>query len=169
MRRFILIAAFAGLVSITLYLIVERSIAAHLPLSVCLLQLLQWDASNAYGDAAFTGGWTIALAGLLMDSVVSLVWASVFAWLYVSVAAVRHRTILFGLLFGAVVMGVMIFLIVPLGRAHAALHAPAQLFNTLVAHTVFFGLPVALAIRYGARTALPTIGSSLTSSPKSTG
>lgn len=136
-------ASAAGLVAITIYLVVERSIATGLSLVVCTEQLLQWDASNAYGIAAFSGGWGLAGIGLLMDAVVSTCWAVLFALLYLSIPQIRRNVVLCGLLYGAAVMCVMIYLIVPIGHARQAPHTLASTINTLVAHSVFFGLPLA--------------------------
>jgi hypothetical protein len=142
-----IIAAIAGLIAITIYLVIERAVAEHLSPALCLQQLLQWDASNAYGAKAFDGGWPMALGGLAMDCVVALCWALVFTGLYVSFAAVRQNVAISGLVFGAIVMGVMIFGIVPLGHAVQLQRTPAHVVNVLVAHTIFFGLPVALAVQ----------------------
>lgn len=145
--RAVLAAGLAGNLAITIYLVVTRSLTVHLPASVSLQQLMQWDASNAFGAAAFNGGWPIAGMGFLMDEIVSTCWAIAFALIYLRSGWVRRQSVLAGLLFGIPVMVIMLFLIVPMGHAQAALHTPAQLSNVLIAHTVFFGLPVALVIR----------------------
>jgi len=139
--------AIAGLVAITIYLVVERAVANGLPVMQCLLQLLQWDASNAYGAAAFSGGWTTASIGLAMDFAVSLAWGIVFTVLYNGVPPVRRNVVVAGLVFGAGVMAVMIFAIVPIGYAPQMHKTPSNLLNVLTAHTVFFGLPVALTVQ----------------------
>lgn len=137
----------AGLIAITIYLVVERAVAEHLPIALCLRQLLQWDASNAFGVAAFAGGWRMALIGLGMDFVVSLVWALVFTALYLGAVGIRRNLVLAGLTFGAVVMVVMLYAVVPIGHAIRMESTPAHILNVLVAHTVFFGLPLALTVR----------------------
>ena len=86
-------AAIVGLVAITVYLVVERAVANRLPVVLCLQQLLQWDASNAYGPRAFSGGWPTALVGLAMDFVVSLAWAAVFTVLYWKIPTVRRDVV----------------------------------------------------------------------------
>lgn len=139
-------AAIVGLIAITIYLVIERAVANGLPPMQCLLQLLQWDASNGYGATAFSGGWSTALIGLGMDFLVSLAWGIVFVVLYNGVPAVRRNIVVSGLLFGAGVMVVMIFAIVPIGYAPQMHKTPSNLLNVLVAHTVFFGLPVALTV-----------------------
>jgi uncharacterized membrane protein YagU involved in acid resistance len=146
MVKAVVFGAAAGLVAITVYLSLMLAIQTHAPPTITLLRLLQWDASNAYGASAFGGGWPMAILGFAMDIVVSLCWASAFCVLYARVEQVRRAPALFGLVFGAVVMFVMLFLIVPLGHAQQASHKLVPLLNTLVAHTVFFGLPLALVI-----------------------
>jgi hypothetical protein len=136
-----------GLIAITVYLVLERSLTAHLPALTCLMQLLQWDASNAYGPAAFRGGWTMALIGLGMDLVASQFWAVVFTAIYVSTPIVRRHVVVSGLCFGAVVMVVMIFGAVPIGHAAEMRMTPQNLLNVFIAHAVFFGLPLALTVR----------------------
>jgi hypothetical protein len=139
-------AAIVGLAAITLYLVVERSVAERLPMGTCLLQLLQWDASNAYGPAAFGGGWPVAFVGLGMDFVVSLCWAAVFAVLYDASPFVRQNVVLAGLIFGAIVMVTMIYGVVPLGHATPMRSTASHVLNVLVAHTIFFGVPLGLTV-----------------------
>lgn len=146
-RQAVFLASACGLVAITLYIVVERSIATGISLATGTEQLLQWDAANAFGVGAFSGGWSMAGAGLLMDAVVSACWAAVFAALYVNVALVRRYLVPSGIVYGALVMCVMIFAVVPIGHAPQPPRTLVSIGNTLVAHTLFFGLPVALAIR----------------------
>ncbi len=136
-------ASAAGLVAITVYLVVERSIATGISVVVATEQLLQWDASNGYGRAAFFGGWSLATIGLLMDAVVSTCWAALFVLLYIAVPQIRRNLTLYGLLFGALVMCMMIYIVVPIGHATPAPRTLASTINVLIAHTVFFGLPLA--------------------------
>lgn len=139
-------AAIAGLAAITAYLVVERAIADQLSIMLCLRQLLQWDASNAYGPPAFVGGWPTAGVGLAMDFVVSLVWAALFTVLYGALPTVRRYIVPASILFGAVVMVVMLYAIVPIGHATRTQSTPSHVANVLVAHTIFFGLPLAMTV-----------------------
>jgi hypothetical protein len=139
-------AAVVGLITITIYLVLERAVAERLSVVLGLQQLLQWDASNGYGPAAFRGGWPMAFIGLAMDFVVSLAWAVAFTALYAAAPAVRRNVVLTGLVFGAVVMVVMIYAIVPTGHATRMHSTVSHVINVLVAHTIFFGLPLALTV-----------------------
>ncbi len=144
----IILAAITGNVVITLYLIVQRSIADHLSLATCLLQLSQWDASNGYGPAAFSGGWAMAGIGQLMDIVVSLCWATLFTFFWVRYPALRRNTWAWGLAYGVVVMIVMLYVLVPIGHATPMRSSISNVIRVLVAHTVFFGLPLALVVAW---------------------
>jgi hypothetical protein len=143
----VLAASAVGLVTITVYLVVARAVLTGTPVVTGLEQLLQWDASNAYGDAAYSGGWTLAVIGLLMDAVVSTCWAAVFVILYLNVPIVARYPLLAGLLFGAAVMCIMIYLVVPIGHARQGPRTLVPTINTLIAHSVFFGLPLALTVQ----------------------
>jgi uncharacterized membrane protein YagU involved in acid resistance len=151
MMRFLLARTVAGaavaLMTITIYLVVERAVAARLPLDVCLEQHLQWDASNAYGPGAFGGGWSMAGIGLLMDIPVALGWSFAYTAAALRWPALSRRPLLSGLAFGAIVMLTMHYAVVPLGHADRGADTPIALLNVLVAHTLFFGLPLALVIR----------------------
>lgn len=52
-----------------------------------------------------------------------------------------------GLAFGAIVWFLMFFVVVPIGKAQHPSLAVAALLNAIVAHTLFFGLSVALVVR----------------------
>ncbi|HEY5094206.1 MAG TPA: hypothetical protein VII69_03710 [Candidatus Eremiobacteraceae bacterium] len=90
------------------------------------LRLFQWDASNLLGKDAYAGGFGSVGIGLALDLLVSLVW---------------------GAAFGVVVMIVMLWVLVPLGRATHGGMTISNFFTVLVGHTLFFGIPVALTAR----------------------
>jgi hypothetical protein len=145
--RAAVIASLVGGVVVTVYLVASRFVLAHNAPLDGLLVIMQWDASNQFGDAAYQGGWGMAGMGWLMDCVVSLVWAFVFAYIYIRAPLVRRHALASGLLFGVFVMIVMIYCVVPLGHARRAPNTLMFIVNTGLAHTVFFGLPVAWTVR----------------------
>jgi hypothetical protein len=140
--RAAVLAGLAGNVTISVYL----GIALPLLFHRAPVLLFQWDASNIVGSSAYDGGIGSALLGFFFDCIVSICWAAIFAAVYQTVAPVRRWIALSGLLFGVVVMLVMIDIVVPLGRAQQGAQTGLALLNTLVAHTAFFGLPVALIV-----------------------
>jgi uncharacterized membrane protein YagU involved in acid resistance len=122
------------------------------------IQISQWDASNALGVAAFSDGMPAALLGFAMHLCVSLIWAAIFVAVALRFRWVLSHPLVSGVIFGLVVMGVMRYLIVPLGHAHQGAGTPVQLLNQMLAHVVAFGLPVALvvsAVLGGARVRVP--------------
>jgi hypothetical protein len=139
-------AVFAGIVgniAISIYL----SIALPLFFHAAPILLFQWDDSNIVGASAYQGGWGSAALGLFFDFIVAIAWGACFVIAYQVIPIVRRSIVASGLLFGVIVMLVMFFVVVPIGRAqHPSTHIPA-LLNALVAHTLFFGLPVALVVR----------------------
>jgi hypothetical protein len=140
--RAAVIAGLAGNVAISVYLAITLALFFHTKPEL----LFQWDASNIVGNAAYSGGVGSAALGFLFDCIVSICWAAIFAAVYETFAPVRRMPAASGLLFGLVVMAVMLELVVPLGHARQASQAAPALINTAIAHTVFFGLPVARVI-----------------------
>lgn len=145
--RAAVVASLVGGVAVTVYLVASRMLLAHTPPLAGLMLVMQWDASNQFGDAAYQGGWPMAGVGWLMDCVVSLAWAFLFALVYMKVPIVRRHALASGLIFGAFVMIVMLYGIVPLGHARRAPNTLLFVVNSGLAHTVFFGLPVAWTVR----------------------
>lgn len=140
--RAAVVAGISGNIAISVYLAITLPLFFHTKPEL----LFQWDASNIVGNSAYAGGIGSALLGFLFDCIVSICWAAIFAAVYETFAPVRRMPALSGVVFGLIVMAVMLELVVPLGHAQQASRAAPALLNTAVAHTVFFGLPVALVI-----------------------
>lgn len=108
------------------------------------LLLMQWDASNVLGSTAYDAGWASAALGTVLHFTVSIIWGVLFAAAAVRAGWLLRKPVLSGALLGVVAMGVMRAVI------HAG-HAIVRPFpdlthfaNVLIAHIVFFGIPVAL-------------------------
>ena len=79
--------------------------------------VIQYIASGAIGNAAFTGGLATALLGLLVHFFISLVVAGVFI-LSIDRIPLLRRNIIFGsLLYGIGVFVVMYYVVLPLSAA----------------------------------------------------
>jgi hypothetical protein len=142
-RRAIL-AGLAGAIGIDLYLSVTLPLM-HVANGIVLSQ---WDASNLLGGEAFRGGLSTAAIGLGLHLCVSVVWGIVFAFAFARIAWMRSHAMLAGLIFGAIVMQVMAYAVVPLGHASHPMPSIAGWLNNFVAHTLFFGVPVAWVVAY---------------------
>jgi hypothetical protein len=143
-RRLALVAVVAGLcgaVLIDLYLIVTETFVIR---NATPLLVMQWDASNALGMAAYRGGWETAALGTLMHFAVSIIWGALYVAAAVRVRWFVSHPIAGGVLLGVVAMSVM-RVVIHLGHAIVRPFPNALSFsNILIAHIVFFGIPVAL-------------------------
>ena len=135
-------AAVAGWLAIDVYMA-----AVYLALGSTPLRLFQWDASNALGNAAYSGGWAAGTLGLVLDFIVSFAWAALAVYAMQRLRAVRDHPFAFGIVLGILVMCVMVYGLVPLGHARQAAFTLRSTLIMLVGHTLFFGAPVVLTVR----------------------
>ena len=142
-RRSIL-AGLVGAIGIDAYL----SITLPLMHVANGIGLSQWDASNLLGGEAFRGGLSTAAIGLGLHLCVSIAWGIIFGFAFSRISWVRSHALVSGLIFGAVVMQVMAYVVVPLGHASHPMPSLAVWLNNFVAHTLFFGVPVAYVVAY---------------------
>ena len=112
----------------------------------------QYIASGALGMAAFEGGNTTALLGVLFHLLISLVVAGVFILSANRSPLLRRYAIPGALLYGLGVYIVMNMVVTPLSAA-PPLPAPALpwLFEGLIEHSLTIGLPLGLIVRRNLR------------------
>ena len=140
MLKRIALAGLVGAFLIDLYLVVVH---AYVFADASPVVLFDWDASNAVGMIAFKEGTSIIWLGLLLHLCVSMAWAAIFALAATRLRFLRGNPLLAGTAFGIAVMLVMRFLIVPLGGAPQINATGLALLSNTIAHTAFFGVPVA--------------------------
>jgi hypothetical protein len=136
-----IIAGLAGGVIIDLYLVLTIVVLSH---SATLLGFYQFVASGAIGPSAFADGTAGALIGVAVHLSVSVAWGIGYAYVAFQMPQVRSRPIVSGICFGLMVMVAMQLLEVAANIYH--LPDATALINALIAHTLFFGLPVALIV-----------------------
>jgi hypothetical protein len=104
----------------------------------------QWIASAAVGPAAFTDaayGWL----GLALHFIVSIGWAGGYAYFAQLQPFVNARWAISGLVYGVIVQMFMTLLL--LGAHTFTFPATPNIFlNQLLAHAVFFGVPLAFVV-----------------------
>jgi uncharacterized membrane protein YagU involved in acid resistance len=144
MIRRIFLAGLTGAIAIDLYLALMHAFVFR---DATPVQLFDWDASNAIGTIAFEEGASVVWLGLLLHICVSLAWAGVYALAATRVAYLRSAPVISGIAFGLFVMLFMRFLVVPLGHAPRITLSGAGLLSNAIAHTAFFGIPVAFIAR----------------------
>jgi hypothetical protein len=114
------------------------------------IAIWQFVASALVGGVAFTSTSYAAL-GFIMHFAISIAWALIYAAAAGPLPALVRRPVLGGLLYGVVVMLGMTMLLALKHVGPAGVPDAVTLTKNLVAHTVFFGLPVALTISKGIR------------------
>lgn len=135
-------AGLTGAIAIFLYL----SISLPLFLHIAPINLYMWDASNVLGIPAATHDPIplIILIGQGAHVIVSLVWGFIYVMLARRYPVLLRQPLICGAVFGLFVMLFMRFLVVPLGHAPLTPYTLVGFTNTFIAHTLFFGIPVAL-------------------------
>jgi hypothetical protein len=136
-----IIAGLGGGVAIDLYLIATVVVISH---SATLVEFYQFVASGAIGPAAYHEGSAGALLGLGVHLIVSIAWGIGFAYLAVQTPQLRSRPIVSGIAFGLLVMVAM--QLVEVAANIYRIPDATALINGIIAHTLFFGLPVALVV-----------------------
>lgn len=112
----------------------------------------QYVASGFIGKAAYSAG-SYAILGAVVHFAVSAIWGGIYALVAQSGRpSLVNRPILSGVVFGLIVWATMLL-------ARAAVHSyqppvGKALVVALIAHCIFFGLPIALYVSNAARKAL---------------
>ena len=104
------------------------------------MQSWQWIASAAVGDVAFSTP-SSAWFGLLIHFTVSIGWAGGYAYLAQDRPFMNERWIVSGLVYGLVVYFFMDLVL--LGARKLVVPSGPLFVDEIVAHSVFFGLPIA--------------------------
>lgn len=135
-----ILAGIAGGICIDLFIYATTLLPAH----ESILSLWQFIASTAFGKVAFTSS-SYAWAGALMHFCVSIGWGIGYAYMARTKPVINKQPLISGFIFGLVVYIVMQFVLF----SAQALKTPdaASVYLGVIAHTVFFGIPVAFTAR----------------------
>ena len=124
---------------------------AVLTLKATPVTLLQYIASALLGLAAFAGGYTTALLGLLIHVVISFVVAGVFILAASTIGVLRRTVFVSAPVYGAAVAFIS-SLILPFTAAPKLPVTTLAVAHGLIADALSIGLPLAFTIWLGART-----------------
>ena len=121
------------------------------------LGLLKFVASGVFGEAAFTGNWTMAAWGLLFHFLIALVFAAIFFVMWPFINKIVTSPVIAGLLYGLVVWAIMNQLVLPLSQAPALPFSWPKTFKAMAILMVCIGLPVSIIVSryYHSRTVMP--------------
>jgi len=135
-----LVAGITGAVLIDAYLWLTTLLPAH----QSIIGLWQFVASAAIGKVAFTSS-SYAWLGLLIHIIVSIAWAGGYAYLAMTRPFMNERWPVSGIAYGIIVYIFMQVLLLGAG-AFTFPPTPNDFVNILIAHSVFYGLPVAFVV-----------------------
>ena len=117
------------------------------------VSVLQYVASGAMGNAAFTGGPATALLGLVLDFLMTTIIAGVFILSADRIPLLRKHVIPGSLLYGFGVFVVTNFIVLPLSAAPPLPAPPMWLFiEIILEHILLMGLPLGLLVRWNNNT-----------------
>jgi hypothetical protein len=146
------LSVIGGLITGMLHSIVQIGIVFGLILKTPIISSLQYVASGAMGDTAFTGGLATALLGLVLDFIMTTIMAGVFILSVDRIPLLRLHVIPGSILYGFGVFIVMNLIVLPLSAAPALPAPPLWLLIELVLqHILLIGLPLGILVRRNTR------------------
>jgi hypothetical protein len=111
-------------------------------------RVLQFVASGLIGANSFQGGAATAVLGLALHYFNAFLFTAFFFAIASLRPALFRNPVLTGAIYGAGIYAVMNYVVVPLSRIGPRPTPPAIVWTTgLFMHTLFIGVPIALAAR----------------------
>ena len=142
------ISVIGGLITGTLHLLVQVGLVYGLILKSPFISSLQYLASGAIGNAAFTGGLATALLAVILEFVMTIIIAGVFILSADRIPLLRRYVISGSLLYGLGLYFVMNLIVLPLSAAPELPAPPMWLLIELVLeHIVLIGLPLGILVQ----------------------
>jgi uncharacterized membrane protein YagU involved in acid resistance len=135
-----LVAGIAGGVVVDAYLWLTTLLPAHSPIA----SMWQFVASTAFGKGALTDP-AFVWVGLAMHLLVSIGWGIGFAYIAATRPAITARWLVAGIVYGIVVYVIMSIMLL---ADNNFTYPPTinAFLNAVVAHALFFGVPVAFVV-----------------------
>jgi len=112
------------------------------------MAILQSIASGLLGRAAFKGGVSTAVLGLLLHFFIAFTASTVFYFAARKLVFLRRHAVMWGLLYGGAIYLVMNFIVVPLSAVPGPRPAfsPIPFINGVLAVVLLVGLPISLIV-----------------------
>jgi len=142
------LSVIGGIITGLLHFLVQIGIVFGLILKTPIISSLQYVASGAMGDAAFTGGLATASLGLVLDFIMTTIMAGVFILSVDRIPLLRRHVIPGSILYGFGIFIVMNLIVLPLSAAPALPTPPLWLLIELVLqHILLIGLPLGILVK----------------------
>ena len=139
------LSVIGGLIIGLLHIVIQLGIVFSLLGGTPFVNVLQYKASGIMGDAAYEGGITTALLGLLLEFAMTIIIAGIFVFSADRIALLRKNVIVGSLLYGFGVFVVMNFIVLPPSAA-TVLPPPTMglLIEIVLEHILLIGLPLGI-------------------------
>jgi len=121
------------------------------------IRVFQFIATGVFGRAALTGGWTMALCGVLFHYFIATSWAAGYYLVYPKLP--RLPAFVLGLAYGVVVWAGMNLVVVPLSNVPGRPLELVSAVKSMAILMVCVGLPIALIVGRG-RATRPSVAQS---------
>jgi hypothetical protein len=112
------------------------------------IEVLQYIASGAFGEASYSGGLATAFAGLVFHFIISCAAVCAFIALFTRSHFVRRNAPAVGLAYGALVWCIMNLVVLPISAVTPTGFTSLAVVHGLIGHALFVGLPAALTARW---------------------
>ena len=129
-----------GLVAGTLDILAAIVILAKMN----MMGVLQYIASGVFGKEAFSGGTTMAIAGLIFHYIIALSFTTFYFIVFPYVPFLRKQKLVGGVLYGAFVWSVMNLVTVPLSNTSKSPLTWSGASLNMAILIVCIGLPISL-------------------------
>ena len=136
-----LFAGLTGAVTLDLYLWLTKL----LPHADTIAGLWRWIASTVLGKSALADPGSAAI-GAALHVIVSIGWAAGYVYIAVNHPASTRRWFVAGIVYGLIVYSIMQVILLADGNFIYP-PTPNSFVNDLIAHALFFGVPVAFVVR----------------------
>ena len=153
-NSFLRLSVSAGLITGALHIIIQVAVVFVLIVKASTFMVgLQYVASGAIGDAAYTGGLTTALLGFILEFVITIIIAGIFIFSASRIPLLQKNVIVGSLLYGFGVFIIMNFIVLPLSAAQILPAPPIWfLIEIILEHILLIGLPLGILVRRNANT-----------------
>ena len=112
------------------------------------LMIMQSVASGVFGKSAYSGGIKMAVIGLILHFVISLIFTLLYFFIYPRISFLRKERVLSGFIYGIFIWLVMNIIVLPV--AFSGLfpsHLPSILIGIIIV-IVAVGMPVSIITHY---------------------
>ena len=124
--------------------ILAACISAYIQRGMSPERLLQFVASGLFGTDAFTGGFSMAIIGLVMHYMIATSWTVLFFLLYPRLKFLRRNIIVSGIIYGAFVWVIMNLVILPVTNIPKSSFKLTSALIGMVILMLMIGIPNAI-------------------------